>query len=141
MLDISFGLIIMTAVIFFILVAVLNGWLYRPLLNFMQEREESIRKDMEDANKNSSGSTKLLQEADEIIAKAKAEAASIKNEIINEAKEYANRVIEEKKEELAKEYESFKIKLKEDEENIKNTLLSQTPLFKEAIKAKFSKLQ
>ena len=141
MLDISLGLIIMTAVIFFILVAVLNGWLYRPLLSFMAERDESIKKDMENAKANSSGSEKLLKEAEEIVAKAKAEAAAIKAEIVNEAKDYANNVIEEKKGELAKEYENFKAKLKEEEEFIRSTLISQAPLFKEALKAKFSKLQ
>lgn len=141
MLDISFGLIILTAVIFFILVALLNNWLYRPLLAFMEERDASIKKDAENAKLNSSGSAELLKEAEEIIAKAKAEAASIKAEIINEAKEYANKVLEEKKEELAKEYENFKVRLKEEEESIKSNLLSQAPLFKEAMKAKFSKLQ
>ncbi len=141
MLDISLGLIIMTAVIFFILVAVLNGWLYRPLLGFMAERENSIKKDMENAKANSSGSEKLHKEAEEIIAKAKAEAASIKAKMVNEAKEYANSVLEEKKEELSKEYEKFKSKLKEEEESIRSTLISQAPLFREALKAKFSKLQ
>jgi len=141
MLDISFGLIIMTAVIFFILVAVLNGWLYRPLLGFMAEREESIKKDIQNAKANSSGSEELIKEAEEIIAKAKAEAASIKTQIVNEAKDYANGVLEEKRAKLAKDYESFKVELEKEKESIKSALLSQAPLFKEALKAKFSKIQ
>ena len=42
--------------------------------------------------------------------------------------------------EIEKEYESFIVKLASEKENLKNELLSQIPLFKESLKAKFSKL-
>ncbi|WP_187647060.1 F0F1 ATP synthase subunit B family protein [Nitrosophilus labii] len=141
MLNISFGLVVFTAVVFFILIAVLNRWLYKPLLGFMTARDESIRRDMEKAKENSSGSEELLKEAQEIIAKAKVEAATIKAEAVNEAKEFAQKKLDEKKAQLASEYEKFKEKLKSEEEELKGVLLSQAPLFREALKAKFSKLQ
>ncbi len=141
MLDISFGLVVFTAIVFFILLVILNRWLYEPLLSFMKARDESIRKDMEKAKKNSSGSEELLKEAQEIVAKAKAEAAAIKAEAVNEAKEFAQKRLDEKKSQLASEYEKFKEKLKSEEEELKSVLLSQAPLFREALKAKFSKLQ
>ncbi len=140
MLDISAGLVALTAVLFFVLVFLLNNWLYRPLLSFMEERENSIRKDMEKAKENSSGSQELLEEAEEILSKAKSEAAAMKAEAVEEARAYAQKVIEEKRAELAREYEEFKQRLSKEEEELKSVLLSQAPLFREALKAKFSKL-
>jgi F-type H+-transporting ATPase subunit b len=48
--------------------------------------------------------------------------------------------VETKQSELDKEYGSFIEKLASDKESLKNSLLSQMPLFKESLKAKFSKL-
>ena len=48
--------------------------------------------------------------------------------------------IETKQNELETEYNKFVEKLNSDRENLKNSLLSQMPLFKESLKAKFSKL-
>jgi len=48
--------------------------------------------------------------------------------------------VEAKQKELNTKYENFVEKLASDKENLKNSLLSQMPLFKESLKAKFSKL-
>lgn len=140
MLDISIGLMIFTAVLFLILIPILNSLLYRPLLGFMEDRDESIRKDLDKAKENSSGSEELLKEAKDILSRAKAEAAAIKSQAVNEAKEMASKKIEEKKAELAAEYEKFQESLKTKEEEIKSALLSQAPLIRESLKAKFNKL-
>ncbi|WP_200762439.1 FoF1 ATP synthase subunit B' [Nitrosophilus alvini] len=140
MLDISISLVLLTAILFFILVAVLNSWLYKPLLGFMEERSESIKRDLENASKNTSGSAELKKEAEEILARAKSEAMAIKQSALNEAKALGQSKVDAKKAELMKEYEDFKASLKEEEESLKSALISQMPLFREALKAKFSKL-
>lgn len=140
MLDISWGLILLTAAVFLALVFLLNSWLYRPLLGFMQEREESITRDLENANANESGAEAILAEAKEIVEGAKAEANARKKEAIESAKAEVAKLIETKRAELEKQYEEFLQELAKEEESIKSALISQTPLFKEALKAKFNKL-
>ncbi len=140
MLDISIGLLLLTAVVFVGLIFLLNNWLYKPLLAFMQEREESIRRDLENANANEEGSQKLCEEAQAIIAQAKSEASAMKKEAVEKAKAEVQELIAAKRGELEKRYEKFLEELKKEEESVKSTLISQMPLFKEALKAKFNKL-
>ncbi|MRI83621.1 MAG: F0F1 ATP synthase subunit B' [Nitratiruptor sp.] len=140
MLDISLGLIVLTAVVFFILVFLLNQWLYKPLLGFMQERQETIQRDLENANANESGARELLEEAEQIVQEAKHKANAKKQEAITRAKEEAAAMIQQKREELERRYQEFLQELAKEEEEIRSNLISQIPLFKEAIKAKLNKL-
>jgi len=140
MLDISLPLIVLTAIIFFVLLVLLNKWLYQPLLSFMEERERTIERDLEAASQNESGAQEILAEAKQIVDEAKHKAAAKKKEAIDAAKAEAAKLVEQKKAELEKRYEKFLEQLKKEEESIRSTLISQTPLFKEALKAKFNKL-
>jgi len=140
MLDISLGLLILTIAVFLGLVVVLNAWLYKPLLKFMQERDESIRRDLENASNNESGAKELLEEAAAIVNGAKHAAASKKKEAIELAKAEVAKRIEEKRAELEKRYSQFLEELAEEEKTLSSALISQTPLFKEALKAKFNQL-
>ncbi len=140
MLDINIGLMVFVAIVFFVLLFLLNGWLYRPLLSFMSEREESIRRDLENAVANESGSQEMLKEAQEIIHEAKQKASEEKKEAIETLKAQISKQIEAKKRELEKRQEEFLKELAEEEKSIKSALISQMPLFKEALKAKFNKL-
>ncbi len=140
MLDISLGLIILTAVVFFILVFLLNSWLYRPLLRFMNERDGMIRRDLENAMSNEEGSQKVLEEAKAIIMHAKQEASAMKKEALEKLKAQMQEMVASKKAELEKRYEAFEKELVEEEKEIKSALISQMPLFKEALKAKFNTL-
>ena len=83
---------------------------------------------------------RLNAKADEIISNAKNEAAGIRQKAIDDQKTLAASKIESKQNELETEYNTFVEKLNSDKENLKNSLLSQMPLFKESLKAKFSKL-
>jgi F-type H+-transporting ATPase subunit b len=140
MLDISLALIVLTAIVFFALLFFLDKWLYKPLLGFMEERERTIKKDLEAAAKNESGAKEILAEAKRIVEEARHEAAARKKEAVDAAKAEAAKLIEQKKAELERRYEEFLAQLKNEEESIRSTLISQTPLFKEALKAKFNKL-
>ncbi len=140
MLDISIGLLLLTAIVFLALIFLLNSWLYRPLLAFMEQREESIRRDLENASSNEEGSQKLLEEAKAIITEAKAQASAMKKEAIDEVKAEIAKMIEAKKEELESRKVVFMEELKKEEESVRSTLISQMPLFKEALKAKFNTL-
>ncbi len=140
MLDIHLPLMLFVLVLFLILIVLLNNMLFQPLVKFMDDRDASIAKDLEVAKSVSGNTDELNAKADEIISNAKNEAASIRQKAIDDEKTLAASKVESKQDELDTEYNKFVKKLNSDKENIKNALLSQMPLFKESLKAKFSKL-
>ncbi len=140
MLDIHLPLMLFVLVLFLTLLVVLNRMLFQPLLKFMDDRDRSIAKDLEAAKGLSGNSDELNAKAEENISRAKAEAAAIRQKAIEEEKALAASKVETKQSELDKAYAEFVEKLGQEKENLKNELLSQMPLFKESLKAKFSKL-
>ena len=140
MLDIHLSLMLVVLAIFFLLLVLLNQILYKPLLSFMDERDKSIAKDLKAAKSLSGNSEELHAEAERIMDEARSKGNEIRQSAIAEAKELAEKRAEEKKIELDKEYQAFIEKLEGEKETLKNTLLSQMPLYKESLKAKFSKL-
>ena len=140
MLDINPLLLGITIVVFLILIAVLNSLLFKPLFNYMEERDASIKNDQDKVGNNDAEIAELTAEAQNIVNEAKLEAAAIREKVIAEAKELAESKIEAKRAELAKDKAEFEKSLAETREELKNTLLSQVPLYKEAVKAKFSQI-
>ena len=140
MLDIHLPLMLFVLVLFLTLLVVLNRMLFQPLLKFMDDRDRSIAKDLEAAKGLSGNSDELNAKAEENISRAKAEAAAIRQKAVEEEKALAASKVETKQSELDKAYAEFVEKLGQEKENLKNELLSQMPLFKESLKAKFSKL-
>lgn len=140
MLDIHVSLMLFVLVLFLALLVVLNRMLYSPLLKFMDDRDSSIAKDLNAAKSLSGNSEALYAEADSILDEARSKASEIRQKAIDESKVLAESKAESKRSDLDKEYISFMENLDSEKENLKNSLLSQIPLYKESIKAKFSKL-
>jgi len=140
MLDIHLPLMLFVLVLFLALLVVLNNMLFQPLLQFMDDRDASIAKDLEAAKSFSGDTDELNTKAEDIISEAKNEAATIRQKAVDKEKTLAVSNVETKQNELEVTYSKFIEKLNSDKENLKNSLLSQMPLFKESLKAKFSKL-
>ena len=140
MLDINPLLLVLTLVVFLVLIALLNSWLYNPLLAYMQKRDDDIKKDLSEVGNNDDEIAALHAQADKIVSDAKAEAMALREKVVNEAKELSESKIEAKRAELAEKFASFTDSLNEEKESLNNALLSEVPLFKEAIKAKISKI-
>jgi len=140
MLDINPLLLGITIVVFLILIAVLNSLLFKPLFNYMNERDASIKNDLDKVGNNDAEIVELTAKAQSIINEAKLEAAALREKVIAEAKELADSKIEAKRAELAKDKAEFEKSLVESRENLKSSLLSQVPLYREAVKAKFSQI-
>ncbi len=140
MLDIHLPLMLFVLVLFLTLIVLLNNMLFKPLVKFMDDRDASIAKDLEAAKSFSGNTDELNAKAEEIISNAKNEAATIRQKAIDDEKTLAASKVQTKQNEIDKEFESFVEKLAVEKENLKNELLSQMPLFKESLKAKFSKL-
>ena len=140
MLDINPILLLITFVVFLSLIAVLNSWLYNPLFAYMNKRDEDIKKDLEKVGSNDDEIDELNSKADSIIMNAKLEASALREKVIADAKELADSKLEARRAELASEYLEFEKSLEQSKEQLKTDLTSQVPLFKEAVKAKFSQI-
>ncbi len=140
MLDISPILLGVTLVVFLILIAVLNSWLYRPLLSYMNKRDADLKRDLQKVGSNDDEVSVLIAKSEQTVMDAKLEAAALREKVIADAKELAQSKLEVKRAELASEYLEFEQTLAQERKELNNALLSQAPLFKEAIKAKFSQL-
>lgn len=140
MLDIHLPLMLFVMALFLGLLVVLNKMLFYPLVKFMDDRDNSIAKDLESVKGLSGNSDELNAKAEENINNAKAEAAAIRQKAIDDEKALAASKVETKRAELDKRYDDFLEQLAADREKLNNSLLSQMPLFKESLKAKFSKL-
>ncbi|QOP45339.1 FoF1 ATP synthase subunit B' [Sulfurimonas paralvinellae] len=140
MLDINPILLLATFVVFVSLIAVLNSWLYNPLISFMKKRDEDIKKDLDKVGNNDAEINELHEKAESIIMNAKLEAAALREKVIADAKELADSKLEAKRAELAQEYLEFEQSLAKSKEELTNELMGQVPMFKEALKAKMSQI-
>jgi len=140
MLDINPILLLITFVVFVSLIAVLNSWLYNPLFSFMNKRDEDIKKDLDKVGSNDDEINELNAKAESIIMNAKLEAAALREKVIADAKELAESKLEAKRAEIANEYLEFEQSLAKAKDELTADLMSQVPVFKEAIKAKFSQI-
>ena len=140
MLDINPILLLATFVVFLSLIAVLNSWLYNPLFAYMNKRDEDIKKDLDKVGSNDAEINELNAKAESIVMNAKLEAAALREKVIADAKELADSKLEAKRAELAAEYLEFEKSLADSKEQLTSDLMKQVPVFKEAVKAKFSQI-
>ena len=140
MLDINPILLLVTFVVFLSLIAVLNSWLYNPLFSFMNKRDEDIKRDLEKVGSNDDEINELTSKAESIIMSAKLEAAALREKVIADAKELADSKLEAKRAELANEYLEFEQSLAKSKEQLTSDLMTQVPVFKKAVEAKFSQI-
>ncbi len=140
MLDISLTLLLVTVVVFFTLLIFLNKILYKPLLTFIDNRNESIKRDLENAGKNTSDVEAYYKEADQIIHEAKAEAGKTREAALSEAKEIAAKKVEKKQSELEEEYTLFLKDLNVEKTEFTESLSAKIPLFRDSIKQKLGNI-
>jgi len=140
MLDISPILLLVTGFVFFTLLILLNKILYKPLLEFIDNRNDSIKRDLENAGKNTSDVEAYYKEADQIILNAKEEAGKIREAALSEAKEIAAKKVEQKQSELEEEYTLFLKDLEADKTEFQASLSANIPLFRDSIKQKLGNI-
>jgi len=140
MLDISPILLLVTGVVFFVLLILLNKILYKPLLEFIDNRNDSIKRDLENAGKNTSDVEAYYKEANQIILEAKAQAGKIREAALSEAKEIAAKKVEQKQSELDEEYTAFLKELEAEKTEFQASLSANIPLFRDSIKQKLGNI-
>lgn len=140
MLDISPVLLLSSGIIFLLVVARLNSCLFKPLLKHMDERADSIKSDMENAKSNGADVDGLIFEANDIISKAKKEAAVIREQAYKEAKDSADVKLASAKLNLEAKSAEFAKNLQDEAQALKDSLLSSMPQFNESLKNKLSSI-
>ncbi|OCL87827.1 F0F1 ATP synthase subunit B' [Aliarcobacter thereius] len=140
MLDISPILMLSSAIIFLIVLVILNSRLFKPLLNHMDMRSSQIKDDLEEAKSNSSDVDELLVEANEIISKAKREAAAIREQAYKEAKDSADVKLASERLNLDTKVAEFKNSLQDEAKALKSSLLSSMPQFNDSLKNKLNSI-
>jgi len=140
MLDISPLIMVVTFLIFMTMLYLLNQRLYKPLLKFMDDRDASLRRGLSEAESLTGDTSDLEREAQETIDEAKSAAAQMRQSALEALQEEQAHALTVRQKELAEKYERFKASLEEERAALKNTLLSDLPLLKESLKAKFGQL-
>lgn len=140
MLDINLGLLLFVAVLFLALVYILDKMLYRPLLTFMDQRDETIAKDLATTKALGSEAEEALQQAHDTIAKAKAEAMEIRETAREKAKTKAASMVAAVEEEIQVQYETFTQKLAEERSALKQSIEANLPKYQDAIQNKLKQI-
>ena len=140
MFEVSFPAMVMTSVVFLALIYFLNQKLYKPLLAFMEERENSIKKDEELANQNTLDLNIDKAELEKVVSEANMSASQIKNEAIQKAKDKVDEILSKKRVELQADFDDFMNDLAKQKDEIKAGLQSKIPEFQNSLKATLSKI-
>jgi len=140
MLDISPVLLLSSGITFLLVIVALNSILFKPLLKHMDERVAFIKKDLEDAKSNVADVDEFLIEANDVIAKAKREAATIREQAYKEAKDSADVKLASARLNLEAKSANFAKSLQEETNALKTSLLSSMPQFNKSLKAKLNSI-
>jgi F-type H+-transporting ATPase subunit b len=110
---------------FFLLMYILKRFLYKPLLNIMQEREKRIKEGLKNADKaearileieakSEKQLEKTTREADKILEKAHLEGEDHRKDLLRETQEEISRLKEDAKESLKKEKELIMLEIRKE---------------------------
>ena len=136
MLDLNFGVMLIVAGIFLVTMVLLKMWLFEPLVKFMDEREEKLKKELQMINENKDESQKIEEEIKEILALARDDAKRIINEAKEKALEEAEKFKSIKLREIEEAKESFKLMIEKEKEDMLKELLKEKEEIKSLIENK-----
>jgi F-type H+-transporting ATPase subunit b len=125
MFDINPGLMVWTVATFVVLLVVLSKFAWKPLLQSLKDREDTIRQALEMAEKARTEAGALLKqnelnlaraedEYQKIIREGKAFAEKLKEEVVAKAHQQAQREIQQAKEEIQRDVDAAKQQLRNE---------------------------
>jgi F-type H+-transporting ATPase subunit b len=130
MLDISWSLMLVEAGIFLITLVLLNMWLFKPLVEFMENRDRKLAADRKSVSDNEKDTQKYEEEIASILDSAKVEANKIRQEALESAKSEAKKLIETKINEIDKAKVEFISSLDTEKATIREALNGKMPEIK-----------
>lgn len=132
--DMHGSIMLATMAIFLAMVVILNTVFYKPLLRFIDERNNSIKNDENKVKENSQQMLGVNDELEKIHTETREEIHKIKQAAIDQAKEESILTLKAKKDELDKEMQSFNAELLRQREELKQHLSQNLPHFKQILK-------
>lgn len=136
MLDISWSLMLVEAGIFLVTLVLLNMWLFKPLVEFMENRERKLEADKQSVSDNEKDTQKYEEEIASILDSAKAEANKIRLEALESAKSDSKKLIEAKINDIEKAKTEFISSLEAEKVIIREALNGKMPEIKSMLKNK-----
>jgi len=136
MLDINIGVMLLIAAIFLVTMWFLKMWLFDPLVQFMDEREEKLKKELEMINQNTEETKEIEEEIKTILQLAREDEKRIIDEARAKAIEEAERIKAIKQKEIEDAKESLKLMLEKEKEKILNELLKDKEEIKKLVENK-----
>ena len=133
------GTAIIIAISFVIFVILENYIFYAPMKKTLDERNNYILENEQEADKNISAAQTLVQEKDEKIAKAKVQSASLLNETSLKTQEKFDSSVREAKIASNKNIENIKKNLEEEKLQAQNVLKKEIGVYASAIISKILK--
>ncbi len=124
-LGINLGYLLVQVFNFLIIFAILAAWMYKPLLNMMQERRETIAKGLEDARIASEARENAEKEAEVILAKAQQDAGKMVREATERGEQVRAEIKEAADSEIVKLREEAAVDAQQEKEKILGDLRGQ----------------
>lgn len=140
MLEIDPKLLGITVVVFLVMIYLLNVILYKPILSFVDSRNESIANEEKELLKYGNDTKKYEEECAAILASARDEVSKLKAAAIQSANELSKSKIDAERARLEADYKEFEAGLKTEQEALKVALSDNLPIIKTEIKSVLSKL-
>ena len=119
------GLFVWTILTFLLLLYLLGKFAWRPLLQALEDRQEGIRKSLDDADKARQELAQVQEESSRILAKARAEAdaiitgsradaAKLQEELKTKAREEASAIVANAQKEIEQQTDRSLAKIREE---------------------------
>jgi len=124
------GVMLLIAAIFLVTAYFLKLWLFDPLVQFMDEREEKLKRELEMINQNTEETKEIEEEIKTILRQAREE----EKKILEVAREKAIKEAESLKLDKQREIEKAKEELRVSLEKEKEKILSEVSKEKSEIK-------
>ena len=123
MLNLDPGMMVWTWITFLIVLAILSKVALKPILATIENREKTIREDLEQAQKQREEAQQLLEQHRKMMAEAESEAQRLlkesrelaeqkRQELLVQAREESQKIVEQAKKEIEQEKESALTSLK-----------------------------
>lgn len=132
--DVHFSLMIATALIFLCLIYILNNMLFKPLLKFMDERDNNIAQNIAQMKQDTEEIQSYEEELGQIHIRAIEEADAIRDDIVERAKEKAQERLRKRQVELDLDMKRFRKDLSDEKTKAYEELEKKLNVFKQSYK-------
>ncbi len=133
-------LMLLVFITFILLIYLLNQWLFKPILAFMNNRDSSIERDLLSTQTHKGDIQHIEEEIAQILSLARKEATQILESATKEAKATYESKINAKKAENESKLAQYKQELQEQKSQLYTELLEQLPLFKTILNTKLKQI-